>query len=208
MTLRRRSTGQGGKGGHEPRTRLRIREVQVLEYILEGQTQHQIALALGISQPAVSKIVQRVEERLLADAAYKVERQRARQTFRLDHIFGQAMQAWQNSKQELLRRRQRKTDGGSGDGTTVAELMSENRFGDPRYLDEARKALADSRKLWGMDAPERMSIEASTPYASMTDEAVEKELARHMRLVQASALVVDEPPALPATTGEDPDETK
>jgi hypothetical protein len=83
-----------------------------------------------------------------------------------DNIYQQAIHAWQHSKDELLRRRQRKTDGGSGDGTTVAELMSENRFGDPRYLDEARKALADSRKLWGMDAPERMAIEASTPFAS------------------------------------------
>jgi hypothetical protein len=158
--------------------------VQVLEHILEGRTQHQIADALGISQPAVSKIVRRVEERLLADLAYKVDRQRARHTLRLEFIYQQAVHAWQCSKQELLRRRQRKTDGGSGDGTTVAELMSENRFGDPRYLDEARKALADSRKLWGMDAPERMSIEASTPFASMTDEALEAAVARQTRLLQ------------------------
>ena len=64
--------------------------------------------------------------------------------------------------------------------------MSENRFGDPRYLDEARKALADSRKLWGMDAPERMAIEASTPFASMTDEALEAAIARQTRLLQQS----------------------
>ena len=38
---------------------------------------------------------------------------------------------------------------------TVAEIVSENRHGDPRYLDEARKALADLRTLWGVDAPDR-----------------------------------------------------
>ena len=127
-----------------------------------------------------------MEERLLEDLAYQVDRQRARHTLRLEFIYQQAIHAWQHSKEERLRRRQRKTDGGSGDGTTVAELMSENRFGDPRYLDEARKALADSRKLWGMDAPERMAIEASTPFASMTDEALEAAIARQTRLLQQS----------------------
>lgn len=124
-----------------------------MDQILEGRTQHQIAEALGISQPAVSKIVRRREERLLADVSQRVERQRVRQTLRLEHIYGQAMQAWQDSKQDGLRRRQRKTEGRAGDSSTVAELISENRHGDPRYLDEARKALADLRKAWGVDAP-------------------------------------------------------
>ncbi len=184
MTARPRRRGRGGKGGHEPRAHVRLREVQVLEQMLEGKTQHQIGEALGISQPAVSKIVRRVEERLLKDLAYQVDRQRARHTLRLEFIYQQAIHAWQSSKEEFLRRRQRRTDGGSGDGITVAELTSENRFGDPRYLDEARKALADSRKLWGMDAPERMAIEASTPFASMTDEALEAAIARQTRLLQ------------------------
>ena len=82
----------------------------------------------------------------------------------------QAMRAWQDSKQEGLRRRQRKTERDSGTGSTVAELISENRHGDPRYLDEARKALTDLRKLWGVDAPERVSIDAVSHFASMSDE--------------------------------------
>lgn len=207
MTTRRGNKGRGGKGGHEPRARVRLREVQVLEHILEGHTQHEIAEALGISQPAVSKIARRVEERLFADLAYQAERQRARHTLRLEHIYGQAMQAWQDSKQEGLRRRQRKTEHDSGSGSTVAELVSENRHGDPRYLDEARKALTDMRKLLGVDAPERVSIDAFTPFASMTDEALEAELARHIRLIQPAAPAVTTPPALPKPKGED-DETK
>jgi len=32
--------GRGGQGGHEPRARLRLREIRVMEMILEGRTQH------------------------------------------------------------------------------------------------------------------------------------------------------------------------
>jgi hypothetical protein len=180
----------------------------VLEHLLAGRTQHQIAEAVGISQPGVCKIVRRVEERLLADLAYKAERQRARQTLRLEHIYGQAMHAWEGSKQEGLRRRQRKTEHESGTGSTVAELISENRHGDPRYLDEARKVLADMRKLWGIDAPERVSIDASTRYASMSDDALEAELLRHVRRLQSSAPEIEVASASPESRGDDSDETK
>ena len=191
MTTRRRNNSRGGKGGHESRTRIRFREARVVELLLDGRTQHDIAGTLGISQPAVSKIARRVEERLLADVANKVERQRARQTHRLEHIYGEAMRAWQDSKQEGVRRRQRKTEHGTGAGSTVAELVSENRHGDPRFLDEARKALTDLRRVWGVDAPERVSIDAVSVFASMSDEALDLELSRHLRLVQPAPAVVD-----------------
>jgi DNA-binding CsgD family transcriptional regulator len=184
MSARSRGRARGGKHGAEPRSRIRLREIQVMDLMLEGRTQHQIAAAVGISQPAVSKILRRVEERLLADLAWKIERQRARHTVRLEFIYGEAIRAWQASKQEALRRRQRKTDGGENGEATVAEIVSENRHGDPRYLDEARKALSDLRNLWGVDAPERVSIEARTPYASMTDAALEAELERQTRLLK------------------------
>jgi DNA-binding CsgD family transcriptional regulator len=205
VSARRHGKGRGGRGGHEPRRRVRLREAQVFEYVLAGRTQHQIAEALGISQPAVSKIVRRVEDRLLADLTCKAERQRARQTLRLEHLYGQAMQAWQDSKQEGLRRRQRKTEHGSGTSSTVAELISENRHGDPRYLDEARKALTDLRKVWGVDAPERVSIDALTVFASMSDEALDQELTRQLRLVQRVLPILDVP-AVPAhSQGDDHD---
>lgn len=210
MSAAKHVKGRGGKGGYEPRTQIRIRESRVLELVLEGCTQHQIADALEISQPAVSKIVRRVEERLLADLAYKVERQRARQTLRLEHVYGQAMQAWKESKQEAVRRRQRKTDHPGGAGSTIAELVSENSHGDPRYLDEARKALTDLRKVWGVDAPERVSIDSVSHFASMSDEALALELNRQLRLVQPRLPDVDVPPESRKTADRDgvQDETK
>ena len=148
MRDRPRGRAHGGQGGAEPRRRIRLREIQVLDQVLMGRTQHQIAATLGITQPAVSKIVRRIEERLLADVTYKADRQRARQTLQLGYLYGEAMNAWQASKQDDVRRRQRKTDSGGGAGATIiAEMVAENQHGDPRYLEVARKVLGDLRAL-------------------------------------------------------------
>jgi hypothetical protein len=196
MSDRPRGRARGGQGGAEPRRRIRARELQVLDLLVAGRSQHQIAASLGITQPAVSKIARRIEERLLSDFAYKVERQRARQTLQLQHIYAESMDAWQASKQDAVRRRQRKTDPAGGAGTTMAEVVAELQHGDPRYLEIARKALADLRDVWGVDATDR--IEMVTPYATMTDAAIAAELGVQERLLRLEPLTVN--PAAPSVT--------
>ena len=184
MSARARGRARGERGGAEPHRRIRLREIQVLEQMLTGRTQHQMAASLGITQAGVSKIVRRIEERLLADVAYKVERQRARQTLQLSFLYAEAMGGWRASQQDAIRRRQRQS-GEIGTGANVAELVTENQHGDPRYLEVARKTLADLRIVWGVDAPDR--IETVTRYAAMTDAALDAELAQQMRLLRLEA---------------------
>jgi predicted transcriptional regulator len=189
----RRRRGRGGQGGHEPRARIRTRELRALELTVLGWSQPQIAGDLGISQAAVSKLLRRIETRLLRELAETVQRQKARQTLRLEHLFAEAMRAWNESKADTTRRRQRQTQGGDGAGATVAELVVENQHGDPRYLDEARKSLADQRKLWGLDAPQKVDLHASRdPYDDMPEEALRAELARQTQLLGvANPTVID-----------------
>jgi predicted transcriptional regulator len=165
--------------------RIRTRELRALELATLGWSQHQIAADLGISQAAVSKSLKRIELRVLRDLTETVERQKARQTLRLEHLFAEAMAAWEQSKTDSTRRRQRKTQAGTGGtGATVAEIVTENQHGDPRYLDEARKALADHRKIWGLDAPQKVDVRATRdPYDHMTDDDLRAELARQARLL-------------------------
>jgi transcriptional regulator with XRE-family HTH domain len=165
-----------------------------MELSVLGWSQNQIAEDLGVSQAAVSKILRRVEERVLRDLRAIVERQKARHSMRLEHLYAESMRAWGDSKVDSTRRRQRKTQAGTGSGgTTVAEVVSENQHGDPRYLEEARKSLADHRKLWGLDAPQRVDVRASrNPYDDMTEEALRDELARQTRLLAVGRPVADE----------------
>jgi len=187
----RRRRGRGGQGGHEPRARIRTRELRALELATLGWSQHQIAADLGISQAAVSKILKRIEL------------QKARHTLRLEHLFAEAMRAWGESKTDTTRRRQRKTQGGqAGTGSTIAEVVVENEHGDPRYLDQARKALADHRKVWGLDAPQQVDLRtARNPFEGMSEDALREELARQTRLLpDGRPVVARATPANPTAT--------
>jgi hypothetical protein len=163
-----------------------------MELVVLGWSQVQIAADLGISQAAVSKLLARLERRVLRELMEAAQRQKARQMLRLEHLFAEALRAWNESKAESTRRRQRQTKGGDGGDATIAELVVENKHGDPRYLDEARKALADQRKLWGLDAPQKVDLHASrNRYHEMSDDALRAELARQTRLLTASETNID-----------------
>ena len=178
-------SGRGGQGGHEPRASVQARELRVLERSVAGLSQRQIAAEEGITQSAVSKILQRLEARVLEELVARIEREKARQTLRLDHLYRESLQAWQASKADATRRVQKKTQPGAGTtSATVAQLVIETQHGDPRYLEVARKALADQRRLWGLDAPQKLDVRATQgPFETMTDEALAAELDRQQQLL-------------------------
>jgi hypothetical protein len=148
--------------------------MRALELSVKGFTQVEIATELRVTQAAVSKILNRVETRIFKDRIALIERQRTQQTLRLEHLYSEGMRAWERSKGETTRRRQRRVQDGRKQGPTVAELVVETEHGNPQFLELARKALADLRKLWGLNRPEMMNVEAPAPdpYADLSDEEV------------------------------------
>ncbi len=163
MTRPRRPRPRGGKGGAEPRVHLRRREQDVVDLSAAGYSQHAIARQLSITQSAVSQILHRVDERWAQDHLKYVSRQKAVAARKFDHLYREAMQAWEASKTHKTRRRQRKTDGTGGrPGNAMAEVVVEDSHGDPRYLDTARRALADRDRLRATPAPAAPDAEAPT----------------------------------------------
>ena len=191
----RRTPRRGGKGGWEPPARIRARERRAMELAVLGSTQHEIAAELQISQPAVSKLLARADERALADLSSRVERQKVRQTQRLERVFAESMRAWERSKADTTKRRQRQSarDGGgtnTGAGNhTVAEVVVETKHGDPRYLETARKAMGDLRSIWGLDAPQQVDISRADPYASLTEAELMERIAEQDALLQGGSVV-------------------
>ena len=186
---RRNGRGRGGKDGHEPRMRIQTREMRALELSIHGSTQREIAEELGVSQPAVSKILSRLEERYAREVVANLDRHRAKQTLRLEHQYAESMRAWTESKQDSTVRRQRKGQNAAGHaGPSVAELVVENQHGDPRYLEQARKALNDIRKVWGIDAPQLLSVTAApsaSPYDAMGEDALREAIEMQRKLILA-----------------------
>ena len=118
----------------------------------------------------------------------RVEQQKVRQTLCLDHLYRESLRSWEASKDDATRRVQRTTHAGAGGavGATVAQLVVETQHGDPRYLEVARKVLADQRRVWGLDAPQKLDVRATRgPFEAMTDAALAAELARQRQLLTA-----------------------
>ena len=190
----RRTPSRGGKDGWEPPARIRARERRAMELAVLGSTQHEIAAELQISQPAVSKLLARADERALADLSSRVERQKVRQTQRLERVFAESMRAWERSKADTTRRRQRQsardgrgTNTGAGNHT-VAEVVVETKHGDPRYLETARKAMSDLRSIWGLDAPQQVDISRADPYASLTEAELMERIAEQDALLNGGSV--------------------
>jgi hypothetical protein len=116
----------------------------------EGRTEAAIAERLGVSQPAVSKMLRRVEARVLKDLSGRVGRMKAAQTAQLEHITSQAMRAWEVSLEDSVT--VQATEGGAFVVTTKTQS------GNPAHLGQARGALADIRAIWGLNAPARMAL--------------------------------------------------
>lgn len=155
---------RGGKGGAEPRLRVRRREREVIRLSTEGHSQQEIARRVGVSQPAVSKIIRRADERWLSENRDRVTRYKAEHLRKLTHLFREYMRGWEASQHQRTRRRQRKTDGMTmGPGGAVAEVIVEDSHGDPRYLEGARRVLADIAQVYGAAAAADVEAQDTTP---------------------------------------------
>ncbi|HWE37967.1 MAG TPA: hypothetical protein VG406_15460 [Isosphaeraceae bacterium] len=130
-----------------------------------------------LSVEGVRKALARAERRALAGLADRVAAEKVRQVDALELIYREAMAAWERSR-EPVRLARRKTveppavpppaPGADGNLPQIPPPEAQRRVettvemrgraGDPRFLGEARAALADLRKLLGLDSPTRVKL--------------------------------------------------
>ena len=164
------------------------REARAWELRQKGWSQARIAADLGITQQGVSTLLRRLARQFGRDFKKRVEEVKAEQTAVLEFLIDEALQEWERSKLPIEKqqikgdvftpKRNPESDDDYDDeeeddeiaaedektqpvGLGVAELTkkTEGRLADPRYLQEARSAMGDVRKIWGMDAPEKVEVE-------------------------------------------------
>ncbi len=169
---------------------LRERELRALELAARGWNQTQIGEELGIGRSAVSKMLYKTEQKLHQMLKDKGEAIRAKQTFFLEEIHRASMQAWASSKLDATSEKVTTDDKGQR-----TEKTRRDQCGDPRFLDQARGALADIRKIWGLDEQRdgqgggtsvRIEVTFTDDFFGKTviDVPAAKELAEHGPLLE------------------------
>jgi len=129
-----------------------------MELAAAGMRQEQIAAELGMTRSGVSKLLHRTERRYVELIKQTLEQIKARQTARLDRVYEEAMDAWERSK----------SDGKSiktiesSTGRARTETTERSQTGDARFLDQARGALSDIRRIWRLDESDKQDQHSTT----------------------------------------------
>jgi DNA-binding MarR family transcriptional regulator len=179
--------------GHVPPVVARTREQRALELVQQGVPQVEIAKQLEVTPAAITKMLQRIERRVLAELTAHVERQRARQTVRLEYLYGEALAAWERSKEP--RKRSRRVVSGAKKHQVEQLDEAQTSAGDAGFLQAARDVLADQRELWGLNAPKRLHVGEDTrrPFKDLSDEDLAQRAAEGRTALQAIAADDDDP---------------
>jgi transposase len=151
-------------------------------YVDRGLTQREIATELGVTRQAVTKALQRAEQVGLEALRESVVTHKALQLQRLERVYALAMEGYDRSIGARVKKASRlqTARGDAGAAERWSEVRTEEGLGDPRWLAEARGALAAISRLLGLDTPAGGSqpAEPDRPYAGLSDDEVRRELAR------------------------------
>jgi hypothetical protein len=154
----------------------REREARVWKLRNIGYTHERIADEIGVDKSTITKMLQRLSLKASKALITEVVEEKYAQIGMLRHVVEESFDGWERSKQSAKVMTTRTPTRQAGEGApaakpTDATVRVSDQDGDTRYLTEARAALADIRKLMGLDSPSKlMSINLD----SLTDEQLQR----------------------------------
>ena len=123
------------------------RRHQVAQLYLQNWTQAQIAEQLGVRQPTISADLKQIREQWRESGVRDFNEARELELQKIDLVERESWDAWQRSKKPT----QSATVDGQGAGSRTKKTMR-NQVGDPRFLDQVNKCIAQRRAILGLDA--------------------------------------------------------
>jgi hypothetical protein len=136
------------------------RRARVAELALQGWRTEAIAADLQATVATVTKDLDRIEQSWLESALRDFDRLRGIQAAKLDQIERCAWEEFRRSRevgQKRTKRKRRTTGGKQPTDVDEATVVDADRVGDPRFLHIALAAIADRRKLFGLDKPTKVA---------------------------------------------------
>lgn len=170
------------------------RDVEIFRrVVLRGERLLVVAQDVGLSKQRVHKICERLRRMAFDELTEDFSEHRRQTLLRLEHVYGETMDAWERSKAG----RHSETETTNGSGTPLRSTTRQVASGDVRFLSEARQVLASIREICGLDATKTEILEVresktlTIEFESMSDDELEQR-ATLARLVQQGKVRVIE----------------
>lgn len=144
-------------------TKLAYKRLEIAEMYLKGKYQSEIASELGTTQATVSRNLKAIREEWLKSALVNFNEAVAKELAKVDNLERVYWESWERSLEPF----KSKTVKAKGNPRTEEELKAnaeqtlktEDRNGDPRYLQGVQWCIEKRCKLLGLDAPDRVQID-------------------------------------------------
>jgi len=149
---------------HNRRFATAQRRQMITELYLQGWSQSEIAQHLEVAQSTISKDVQHVRRQWEKSALRNFDQLRAQEVHKLDFVEREAWAAWERSQKPS--QSAVVTDQGGATGQRTRKSLK-HQIGDPRFLDQVNKCVAQRRALMGLDALPNLTPEGREDAASL-----------------------------------------
>jgi len=137
-------------GGGKKDKRLFPRNEAIYKAYVCGATQTDLAKEYKITQPRIFAILAETQDRLTATFHERVEALKSKQSLQLEDVYDKAAKSYAKSLEDA---ESTKVSSGHDSNSGKEETTTKGQAGDPAFLRVMCQALADIRKIWGMDAP-------------------------------------------------------
>lgn len=168
--------------------RLKDRET-IARLRLRARTLAQIVTETGLSKATVCRELNIIEAEWRESAQEAIDRVKAREMQKLDHLEQEAFEQWERSKADAEKRVVEK---GGRDGRK-SKIERQGQCGDPRYLNVLLGIHERRAKILGSDAPTKVAPtnpDGTESYRPMSDEELDariRELASKVGMPEGAA---------------------
>ena len=145
--------------------------LDVARYYLEGKWQREIAELTGLSQVMVSYDLAAIQKQWRDVPQAELNELKAKELAKIDNLERTYWEAWENSKKSI------KSTSTAKDGEKIKlGTRSQERNGNPQFLQGVERCVDRRIKLLGLDAPAKSEVNSNTAIAfnhdySSTDPA-------------------------------------
>lgn len=149
---------------------------------LARHTQAEIAKVIGVDRSMIARDLDELRGRWMQRTAMNLDAKKSEELASINRLEMEYWDAWRRSQQEFKAQTVRKAEGKAK--SAEVSQHTENRYGDPRFLQGVAWCVAKRCELLGLNAP--LKIEQSLASDEIwTDERLSRIAARALKVARA-----------------------